>query len=388
MMMQTTKQRVPVALIVNSKKITAEVEPRLHLGDFLRDHLRLTGTHLGCEHGVCGACTVLLNDVPVRACITYAVACDGLEVRTIEGFEKDENMALLRETFVQEHGLQCGFCTPGMLITARDILLRLPTADERQVRVELSGNLCRCTGYKGTVNAICAALKRRSQAVAETKPVSPARSQTEFTTFTPGQDQLPVTPPQKSNAAEDVGLDQKGWTHVEDSFVIHLPPARVWTAFRDLPLLAACLPGAELQEHDENSVKGQIKVKLGPITASFFGAAAIERDEKTLSGRIRGGGSDQRSGSRTRGELTYQLVPQYGGETTKVLIKIDYVLQGSLAQFSRTGIAQEMGRVLVAQFADNLNHNVATTDRAIPNSASKPLSAWQVFRKAFLNLFR
>ena len=144
----------PISLTVNGQTVQALVEPRMHLGDFLREHCRLTGTHLGCEHGVCGACTVLIAGAPARSCITYAVACDGLAIRTIEGFDDDATMADLREAFSREHALQCGFCTPGMLIAARDIAERIPDADERRIRVELSGNLCRCTGYRGIVNAV------------------------------------------------------------------------------------------------------------------------------------------------------------------------------------------------------------------------------------------
>ncbi len=122
----------------------------MHLGDFLRDELQLTGTHLGCEHGVCGACTVLVDGQPTRSCITFAVACEGREVTTIEGYDDDAVMRLLRPAFTRHHALQCGFCTPGMLTTARDIVLRLPNADEARVRLELSGNLCRCTGYQAS----------------------------------------------------------------------------------------------------------------------------------------------------------------------------------------------------------------------------------------------
>jgi carbon-monoxide dehydrogenase small subunit len=139
---------------VNGRKIQALVEPRTHLADFLREHCRLTGTHLGCEHGVCGACTVLIDDEPARSCLTYAVQCDGLAVQTIEGFDADPIMQELRTAFSREHGLQCGFCTSGMLIAARDIVQRLPDADARRIRVELSGNLCRCTGYLGIINAV------------------------------------------------------------------------------------------------------------------------------------------------------------------------------------------------------------------------------------------
>jgi aerobic carbon-monoxide dehydrogenase small subunit len=150
-----------LTLKINGEDVTANVEPRLSLADFIRDHRRLTGTHLGCEHGVCGACTVLMNGEPVRSCITFAVVADGTEITTIEGFDDDDPMAQLRQAFHENHALQCGYCTPGMLVAARDIVVRLPDADEDRVRLELAGNLCRCTGYVGIVNAILAVLEQR-----------------------------------------------------------------------------------------------------------------------------------------------------------------------------------------------------------------------------------
>jgi aerobic carbon-monoxide dehydrogenase small subunit len=143
-----------VQLTVNGEPVRAEVEPRTHLADFLRESRGLTGTNLGCEHGVCGACTLEIDGAPARSCITFAVACEGAKVRNIEGFEDDAVMAELRAAFTAEHALQCGYCTPGMLVTARDIVTRLPDADEARIRTELSGNLCRCTGYMGIVRAI------------------------------------------------------------------------------------------------------------------------------------------------------------------------------------------------------------------------------------------
>jgi carbon-monoxide dehydrogenase small subunit len=143
-----------ISLGVNGRPVSASIEPRTHLADFLRERLRLTGTNLGCEHGVCGACTLMIDGAPARSCIAFAAACDGAEIRTIEGFDDDPLMSLLRAAFSAEHALQCGYCTPGMLITARDIVTRLPGADEGRVREELAGNLCRCTGYVGIVRAI------------------------------------------------------------------------------------------------------------------------------------------------------------------------------------------------------------------------------------------
>ncbi|MFC7476465.1 (2Fe-2S)-binding protein [Dankookia sp. GCM10030260] len=151
-----------ITMTVNGESVTLAAEPRTHLADLLRGDLLLTGTHLGCEHGVCGACTVEVDGAPARACLLHAGSCDGATVRTIEGFDADPLMARLREAFAAEHALQCGYCTPGMLVTARDIVLRLPQADAARVREELAGNLCRCTGYRGIVRAILSVLAARA----------------------------------------------------------------------------------------------------------------------------------------------------------------------------------------------------------------------------------
>jgi aerobic carbon-monoxide dehydrogenase small subunit len=149
-----------VTLRVNGIEITKSVAPRMHLADFVREELNLTGTHLGCEHGVCGACTMMVDGRPVRSCISYAIACAGSDVHTIESFDDDPVMDMLRSAFTRHHALQCGYCTPGMLATAYDIVTRLPDADEARIREELSGNLCRCTGYVGIVAAIGEVLRR------------------------------------------------------------------------------------------------------------------------------------------------------------------------------------------------------------------------------------
>ncbi len=153
-----------VSLTVNGRRVETEVEPRLNLADFLREHLHLTATHLGCEHGVCGACTVLADGKPIRACIALAASLDGAEIRTLEGLQGDPLMETLKDAFHEKHGLQCGFCTPGMLVSAWDLLRRRRDLDERTVRVAMSGNLCRCTGYQGIVRSIMAAALRAGSA--------------------------------------------------------------------------------------------------------------------------------------------------------------------------------------------------------------------------------
>jgi carbon-monoxide dehydrogenase small subunit len=149
--------KTEITLTINGKHRKVQVEPRQSLADLLREEMRLTATHLGCEHGVCGACTILLNGEPARACIALAITLDGCEVRTLEGLKDDALMIILKEAFHEKHGLQCGFCTPGMLISSHDLLRRKPQLEEEQIRIAMSGNLCRCTGYQGIVRSIKAA---------------------------------------------------------------------------------------------------------------------------------------------------------------------------------------------------------------------------------------
>jgi aerobic carbon-monoxide dehydrogenase small subunit len=146
-------------LRVNGSAVDDDVPPRLSLADFLRERRDLTGTHLGCEHGVCGACTVLVDGDPARSCLMLAVACDQRAVETIEGFGSDPVMMALRRNFHQHHALQCGFCTPAMLITARDLIRRRRAGSEREIRDGLAGNICRCTGYTNIVTAIAETAK-------------------------------------------------------------------------------------------------------------------------------------------------------------------------------------------------------------------------------------
>jgi aerobic carbon-monoxide dehydrogenase small subunit len=146
---------VAIRLTVNGEERVDEVPARLTLADYLRERCRLTGTHLGCEHGVCGACTVLLDDEPVRACLVFAVQADGREVTSIEGLGgPDGSLSPVQEAFRDCHGLQCGFCTPGFVVTVTAMLRDNPTPTDDEIRDGLSGNLCRCTGYQGIIRAV------------------------------------------------------------------------------------------------------------------------------------------------------------------------------------------------------------------------------------------
>jgi len=334
----------PINLTINGRTVAASVEPRRHLADFLREDLLLTGTHLGCEHGVCGACTVIIDGEIARSCITFAVACDGAEVRTIEGFDDDPLMARLRQAFTEAHGLQCGYCTPGMLIAARDIVRRLPDADERRVRVELSGNLCRCTGYAGIVAAVKQVLEAR-RASGEATPAAAPPSPPPPT---------PAARPPAAAPAPTAAKREDGMTTLTQEFVLGHPRALVWEAFKDVEQVARCMPGAALTEPvADNRLKGRIAVKLGPIGATFVGEAEMTLDDAGFSGVIEGSGRDRATATRTKGRVAYRLIEAEAG-ATRVEIELAYALAGPLAQFGRGGIVTDLAARLTATFADNL----------------------------------
>ena len=148
-------EQVPIRLTVNGAELTAEVEPRLLLSDFIRHRARLTGTHVGCEHGVCGACTVLVDGQPQRSCLVFAVQADGAAIETVEGLAApDAELHALQQAFHEQHGMQCGFCTSGFLMTSAALLREHPHPSDEQLLEAISGNLCRCTGYRNIVRAV------------------------------------------------------------------------------------------------------------------------------------------------------------------------------------------------------------------------------------------
>ncbi len=369
-----------IALTVNGRERQAVVEPRTSLADFLREELLLTGTHLGCEQGVCGACTVNIDGAPARSCIAYAAACDGAEIRTIEGFDDDPLMADLRRAFSAEHALQCGYCTPGMLITARDIVQRLPGADEARIRVELSGNLCRCTGYLGIVKAIRRVLDQRAGGAPLPEPDRRA---------VPRQPAPPAAPPL---AAAEPALPEAGMTRLEQSFTVRHPRAAVWALFRDLPRVAACLPGASLSAPPEaGHMAGRITVKLGPIRADFSGEAEVALDDASCAGVIRGTGLDSGHGSRARGEVRYGLAEADGGTATRVDVAVAFALSGSLAQFSRSGIVEAVADRLTRAFAANLEAELGGGPKSAAELDMGRLlfsTLWSRIKAAFHALFR
>jgi aerobic carbon-monoxide dehydrogenase small subunit len=386
-----------IGLSVNGRTVNKPVDPRTHLADFLRDQLDLTGTHLGCEHGVCGACTLLLDDMPARSCITFAAACDGARVTTIEGLDNDEIASELRAAFSREHALQCGYCTPGMLISARDLVLRLDTSDERAIRIGMSGNLCRCTGYVGIVRAIRSVIDaRRSRDIAPVPgagreklgPVGSGNGAHQKSAGI-GQSPIAVADEQPKDSATLLVPDFVPDKNFDEDFTVAFPPDKVFEMFGDVRRVAACLPGAALTAVPApDRAEGLIGVKLGPISANFRGAVRIERDPAALSGRIIGIGNDQRSRSSTQGDIRYRLLPIEGGTSTRVELSIGYSLRGFLAQIAREGLVRDLAKRLTAEFARNLGSSLSGTAPEQPKSLNGLVLAFDLLKKALWKALR
>ncbi len=386
-----------IALTVNGRPVEAEVEPRTHLADFLRERLLLTGTHIGCEHGVCGACTVEIDGEIARSCITYAVACDGAVIRTIEGFDDDALMARLRRAFTQAHALQCGYCTPGMLIAARDLVRRKGSLSRKEIRLEMSGNLCRCTGYAGIVDAIEAVmaasppLRERGEGrpaargwlgpapgpVGSTAAAAPAMPAARPATPMPS---LSVARPKRPPIAVTVGgmEERDGATHITQSFVLPHPREKVWQLVSDVEAVAPCMPGLTLDGPPQDGrITGRLEARIGPIAASFAGEGSIRQIAAEHRQIVEGRGSDRRSGSRTTGSVDYRLTAvagDGGGAATRVDVVIAYTLAGPLAQVGRSALVRDLVRRIGEAFAQNLDARLADPGAALPRARLGGLS--------------
>ncbi|HKM61177.1 MAG TPA: 2Fe-2S iron-sulfur cluster-binding protein [Acidisphaera sp.] len=357
-----------VALTVNGSAVTADVEPRVHLADFLRDHLLLTGTRLGCEHGVCGACTLLLDDEPVRACITLAAECDGRPVRTIEGLDDDPLAESLRAAFTAEHALQCGYCTPGMIVTARDIVRRLPGADEDRIRLELAGNLCRCTGYNGIVRAISRVL--RDAPLMDRAAAAPIAA-CAFGDAAIVTDATVASPPSPLSAPAGNAIDLR--------IPLALPAATVWQAMQDPTLVAGCVPGASLTSRNGDAIAGTLLAAFGPIKARFAGTGTIAFAPDRQSGRLTGEGRDRITGTRLRAQAAFDVQAD-GADASVIGISVTYALSGALAQFGRGPLVRAAAAEIAATFGRQLEARL----RGAPPAAPQPMRAGALLWHAVL----
>jgi carbon-monoxide dehydrogenase small subunit len=378
-----------ITLRVNGESVSAEVTPRTHLADFLREHLLLTGTHIGCEHGICGACTVEIDGEIARSCITYAVTCDGAEVRTIEGFDDDKLMARLRQAFSEAHALQCGYCTPGMLIAARDLVRRKGGLTGAQIRTEMSGNLCRCTGYVGIVRAVERVMGERAGLDLPMPPVraprlGPAPGPQASASGTAKAPTSPLvtahvgekavsertgSPPSRSAGTAkkrrrikvEVGAIEAvaGATKLTQSFVLEHPREAVWQLMADAETVASCIPGMKLDGPlVDGRASGRMEVALGPIKASFAGEGTVMSFPAEHRQMITGKGGDRKSGSNASGEVAYRLHQEAGPtgeEVTRVEVELGYSLTGPLAQFSRSNLVRDLVSRVGESFAQNLD---------------------------------
>ncbi|SMF37198.1 carbon-monoxide dehydrogenase small subunit [Tistlia consotensis] len=377
-----------VTLRLNGRAITLPAEPRSHLADFLREQHLLTGTHIGCEHGVCGACTLFVDGRPVRSCITLAVACQDAEVTTVEGFEEDALMGRLRQAFSRHHGLQCGYCTPGMLATAYDIVRRLPDADAPRIRRELAGNLCRCTGYAGIVAAIQEVLQDPPPA----KLVPVARKSRNAPAVSPSPRPSPLRGEgaERSEAGEGDAAVTAGeipdGVRLTRSLPVAASPDRVWAVLSDIPTVVSCIPGAALDGPPEGeTLRGRCQVAVGPMRAAFQGTARVSLDAAARRGRVRGQGRDGLSRSGLEGALDFALEPLPDGGS-RIDLAMVYRLKGPLAQFGRPALVEAIADRLLAEVGAALTAR-ATGAEAAP-AAPRPLRGLPLLGAAAIALIK
>ncbi len=400
-----------ITLTVNGKQVTRDVEPRTNLADFLREDLLLTGTHVGCEHGICGACTVVVDGEISRSCITYAVTCDGANVRTIEDFDDEPLMQRLRRAFSEEHALQCGYCTPGMLMAARDLVRRHGGLDEHDIRLALSGNLCRCTGYMGIVRAVEKVMAEGAGVEAGTTTsasLGPAPGPEAPDSLAAGAPQAVPQPrtmpreaepvlPQSSGAANvTIGeLRQEGeFTTLTQTITVGHAPDEVWRYLADIEKVAACMPGVTLDGPPQDGhVTGRFAVKLGPIHAAFAGEADVTRFDQDQRGVIEGRGRDARSASRAKGRVAYRLQATDGGSATRIEVTIAYALAGPLAQFSRGALVRDLVARIAGAFAQTLEARLSGREEEAAAPTRLDAGAlvfamlWDNISRAFARLF-
>jgi carbon-monoxide dehydrogenase small subunit len=354
---------IDVSFTVNGTPVSIRVPARMHLGDALRMHLGLTGTHLGCEHGVCGMCTVLVDGDAARACLVLAVQAEGTEIVTVEGLGTQDEQHPLQQAFSHHHALQCGFCTPGFLMSSYDLLSHEPDGvDPETLPAELSGVLCRCTGYRGILAAVTDVAEAHPEGIPAPLNCAPRTlvGRTGAAPATPAAlDEAPVGDAAEQAPAELTRPTGTPTLTVQVTRRLSSPVDDVWAVMDDIDRLARCLPGAEMTaDLGNDKYRGRAKVSLGPVRLAFEGLAQItERDAAGHRLALLAQGADT-GGNRTAAEIT--LVATAGPDgSTELRADAAVFLSGRIAQFGRA-LAGDVSQRLFEQFADAVDETART----------------------------
>jgi aerobic-type carbon monoxide dehydrogenase small subunit (CoxS/CutS family)/carbon monoxide dehydrogenase subunit G len=369
---------VEVTLTVNGTPTRLAVPARLTLADALRDHLGLTGTHLGCEHGVCGMCTVLVDGEAARACLLFACQVDGSDVVTVEGLGRPDDLHPLQEAFGRHHGLQCGFCTPGFLLSSYDLLNHEPAVKRDDLPEELSGVICRCTGYRNIIDAVADVAEQHPDGLPGPRNCATrtlvGRTGAVAGNSTPQFAEPPAAeaPPGEARPSEIILPTGEPTIHVDITTDLDARPDDVAAVLADIPLLARCLPGAELTEDlGDGWYRGRAGVALGPVRLSFSCVAQVAVSGNDYVHAV-AQGSDA-SGGRAQADIRLRAEPGESG--TRLHADAAVFLTGRIAQFGRS-LAGDVSRRMFEQFAksvESVANGADTVHSPTPPSALRLL---------------
>ncbi|MFG2888015.1 2Fe-2S iron-sulfur cluster-binding protein [Streptomyces sp. NPDC048248] len=379
---------VEVRMTVNGTPTVLSLPARTTFADALRDHLGLTGTHLGCEHGVCGMCTVLVDGEAARACLLFAVQLDGADVVTVEGLGRPDSLHPLQEAFGRNHALQCGFCTPGFLMSSYDLLSNKPEVTDEELPEELSGVICRCTGYKNILTAVSEAHRAHPAGIPApgncARRALVGRASGQSGQASDGREDSGDAGTDALRTKEILLPDGNPTIAVEITTEIDVPVDKVWRVFDDVHLLARCLPGAELtEEFGADHYAGRARVSVGPVKLAFNGIAhIIEHDRDAGRLHVLAQGQDS-GGAQTQADIVLRTEPTQTGTAMQAEAKV--YLTGRIAQFGRA-LAGDVSRRMFEQFADAVAE--AATSGQAPSGPVKAPSAMSLLLAPLLDRIR